>query len=79
MCVVCKVVYMGTVNNSNKTWYVLMCACSITINKLEEVFKSPGVSNCSSLSHLNNKLTKTLETGANLFLFKATSYIGLTC
>ena len=37
--VVDNVVYMGTVNNSNKTWHVLMCVVNKTKNRLEKVIK----------------------------------------
>ena len=30
---------MGTVNNSNKTWHVVIC---VLYNNFEEVFKKPG-------------------------------------
>ena len=42
MCVYCvyNVEYMGRVSNSNNTWNVLIC---VVYNKLEKVFKLPGV------------------------------------
>ena len=37
ICVVDNVVYMGTVNNSNKTWHMLMCVVHKTKKLLEKI------------------------------------------
>ena len=38
ICVVDNVVYMGTVNNSNTTWHMLMCLVYNTKRLFEKVF-----------------------------------------
>ena len=59
-CVVDNMVYMGTINNNNKTWQVVICA---VYNKLEKVFKRPGdpEADTSCSCPLLNYTQKTLK------------------
>ena len=64
--------YIGTMNNNNMTWHVLMCSVE-QHNKLEKVFKCSGDSaaltrcstptlNCNTLKQQTDKEEKKLET-----------------